>query len=108
VLADRHGVLFPAMTAPAGPPRVMVRAVSDSWERIVNPDQSIGFNDILRGGSHYDVPDVRGVVLQTGKAEGLEISVDGHAVPPIEGGFLARTEILLEPEALLTRTAVRR
>ncbi|MBV9756881.1 MAG: DUF4115 domain-containing protein [Alphaproteobacteria bacterium] len=108
VFADRHGALFPAMIAPAGPPRIVVRTVSDTWVRIVNPDRSIGLEGILRTGSHYDVPDVPGIVLQTGKAQGLEISVDGRAIPPIEGGFLARTEIVLEPDALLAGTAVRR
>ena len=108
VLADRHGKLFPATPEPAGPPRIVITAISDSWFRIINPDHSVRYDDILKAGKRFEVPDVPGMLLQTGKADGLAITVDGRPAPPLPGGLFVQVEATLDPKALLAGTAERK
>jgi cytoskeleton protein RodZ len=52
------------------------------------------------------VPNAPGLTLRTGKAGALEIAVDGKTAPSIGDGFMARRDVLLDPDALLAGTAV--
>jgi hypothetical protein len=108
VLADRSGKLFPATPEPAGPPRIVISAISDSWFRIINPDHSVRYDDVLKTGKRYEVPDIPGMLLQTGKPDGLAVTVDGRQTPPLPGRVLYRAEIALDPQALLDGTALRK
>jgi hypothetical protein len=108
VLADRSGKLFPATPEPTGPPRIVISAISDSWFRIINPDHSVRYDDVLKTGKHYEVPDIPGMLLQTGKPDGLAVTVDGRKAPPLPGRVLYRAEIALDPQALLDGTALRK
>jgi len=111
--ADRAGRLFPATPAHAGPPRIVLTAVAGSayglfpassgtWIRIVDPDQSVRFEGTLQIGESYSVPDIAGLRLQTGKPDGLAVTVDGKSarLPPTNDA--GRLDVVLEPQALLT------
>jgi hypothetical protein len=102
--ADRAGTLFPPTPAPAGPPRILIGALTGSWIRVINPSQALVFDGTLEPGQCYSVPNVPGLVLRAGHASGLIIRVDGHSVPAIEGD---RHDIALDPQALLSGAAVR-
>jgi hypothetical protein len=108
VLADRSGKLFPATPEPAGPPRIVISAISDSWFRIINPDHSVRYDDILKAGKRYEVPDIPGMLLQTGKPDGLAFTVDGHPAPPLPGRMFNQVEAALDPQTLLAGTALRK
>jgi cytoskeleton protein RodZ len=106
VLADRSGKLFPATVAATGPPRIVIHADSGSWIRVRNVDQSDLYEGVLKAGESYGVPNTPGLILRTGNAGALEITVDGKPVPSIGDGLLARRDVRLDTQALLDGTAV--
>ncbi len=71
VFADRHGALFPAPSPRVGEPRILVYALSDTWIRVRDSNQTVLFDDVLKAGSSYPVPNAPGLTSRTGKAEGL-------------------------------------
>ncbi|MBV8131928.1 MAG: helix-turn-helix domain-containing protein [Alphaproteobacteria bacterium] len=87
-----------------GPARIVIRATSDSWIQIRNTDQSLLFTRVLKAGESYRVPDRPGVLMRTGNAGGLEITVDGKPAPSI-GPNGAIRNVLLEPQALISGPA---
>ena len=68
-------------------------------------DQTIVFSRVLKAGETYNVPRA-GLVLRTGNAGALAIVVDGKPAPTIGGIGTMRRNVALDPEALLTGTAV--
>jgi cytoskeleton protein RodZ len=58
---------------------------------------------VLRAGDSYQVPTRKGLILVTGNAGGLEITVDGQSIPPLGPRGAVRRNISLDPETLLTR-----
>jgi cytoskeleton protein RodZ len=56
---------------------------------------------VLKAGESYRVPDRPGVLMRTGNAGGLEITVDGKPAPPI-GPTGAIRNVLLEPQVLMS------
>jgi cytoskeleton protein RodZ len=54
---------------------------------------------VLRAGEIIEIPNRPGIVLTTGKAESLDILVDGQGVDPF-GGPGVRRNIALEPDRL--------
>ena len=87
-----------------GPARIVIRATADSWIQIRNTDQSVLFTRVLKAGESYRVPDRPGVLMRTGNAGGLEITVDGKPAPSI-GPIGAIRNVPLEPQALMPGTA---
>ena len=53
------------------------------------------------------MPNREGLVMLTGNAGGLEISVDGKTVPALGPSGAVRRNILLDPDALIEGRAVR-
>jgi cytoskeleton protein RodZ len=81
--------------------RVVLRAVSDSWIQIRDKSSNLLFTRVLKPGERYNVPNQAGLTLVAGNAGGLDIAVDGTAVPPIgEPGRVARN-VSLDPDRLL-------
>src|SRR5271165_5056824 len=87
-----------------GPARIVIRATADSWIQIRNTDQSVLFTRVLKAGESYRVPDRPGVLMRTGNAGGLEITVDGKPAPSV-GPIGAIRNVPLEPQALMPGTA---
>ena len=81
-------------------PRVVVRAKGESWVQIRdNPGNRVLTDRVLRAGETIEIPNRAGIVLTTGKAENLDILLDGQDVDPF-GGPGVRRNIALEPDRL--------
>lgn len=92
--------------AAAAPKGVAIRALADCWIRVYAPDdQSAVFERVLKKGETYQVPRA-GLLLRTGNAGALAITVDGKAAPAIGRVGALRRNVDLDPQALLAGTAV--
>ena len=87
-------------------PRIVIRAKGESWVQIRdNPGNRVLADRVLRAGDSVEIPNRPGIVLTTGKAENLDILLDGQEVDPF-GGPGVRRNIALEPERLRTPPAL--
>jgi len=73
----------PADAAAAVPGGLVLRAVTDSWIEIRSGTAPPLYSGLLRQGQSYAVPQQQGLTLVTGNAGGLEVLVDGQAMPPL-------------------------
>jgi cytoskeleton protein RodZ len=97
----------PAPVAAAPPPRidpdkprVVIRAKGESWVQIRdNAANRVIADRVLRAGESVEIPNRPGIVLTTGKAENLDILVDGQDVDPF-GGPGVRRNVPLEADRL--------
>jgi cytoskeletal protein RodZ len=94
----------PASTA-GGP--VIITAREDVWVKIYDaagsPSDKIG---IMKAGERFQVPaDRPGLMLWTGKAGALSISVAGRQLPPLGGMVETVRNVSLAPADLLARSA---
>jgi cytoskeleton protein RodZ len=86
-------------------PRIVIRAKGESWVQIRdNPGNRVLTDRVLRAGDSVEIPNRPGIVLTTGKAENLDILLDGQEVDAF-GGPGVRRNIALEPERLRTPPA---
>ena len=84
-----------------GAVRIVLKAKSDSWVEIRDPQSnSLLVARLLRAGDAYDVPDKPGLKLVTGNAGGLLVLVDGEAIPPLGKEGAVRRNITLDPDVL--------
>ena len=96
----------PAAAPPAPPvnpnePRVVIRARGESWIQVRDTRENRNLVDrVLRPGDTFPVPNRDGFVLTTGKAENLELLVDGQATQALAGATGVRRGIALEPDRL--------
>ena len=85
---------------------IAIRALADCWIRVYSSDdQSAVFERVLKKGETYQVPR-SGLLLRTGNAGALAITVDGKAAPAIGRVGTLRRNVELDPQALLAGTAV--
>ncbi|MCZ8140496.1 MAG: DUF4115 domain-containing protein [Acetobacteraceae bacterium] len=86
-------------------PRIVIRAKGESWVQIRdNPGNRVLTDRVLRAGDSVEIPNRPGIVLTTGKAENLDILLDGQEVDAF-GGPGVRRNIVLEPDRLRTPPA---
>ena len=86
--------------------RIVLRATADSWVEIRDEaTNELLLTRVLFKGDSYRVPNRNGLVLLTGNAGGLKISVDGEAVPTLGPMGAVRRNIALEPDRLRARAA---
>jgi cytoskeletal protein RodZ len=79
-----------AQVAAAGKDAVELRAKSDSWIQIRDGEQLL-LTRFLRKGETYRVPERAGLTLMTLNAGGIDVLVNGEAMPPLgEPGTVAR------------------
>lgn len=88
--------------------RVVVRAKADAWVQIQADHEGgeVFLTRILHAGDEYRVPDRNDLFLMTGNAGGLEILVDGNTVEHIGALGVVRRRVLLDPDRLITGTAI--
>jgi cytoskeleton protein RodZ len=86
--------------------RVSIKAVSDCWIQVRGSDDAIVFSKVLKAGETYKVPAKPGLLLRTGNAGALQLSVDGKPVPSIGGIGAMRRNVALDPSELTAGTAV--
>lgn len=92
---------------PNQPGEVVIRATADSWIQIRDARQSVLLTRVLKAGESCRAPDRPGLLMRTGNAGGLEITVDGVAAPPIGRRGMVRRNVALDGHALLAGSAVR-
>ena len=81
-------------------PRIVIRAKGESWVQIRdNAANRVMTDRVLRAGDTIEIPNRPGIVLTTGKAENLDILLDGDQVEAF-GGPGVRRNIALEPDRL--------
>jgi cytoskeleton protein RodZ len=100
----------PAIAIPGVPEgtRVVLRARPGSgdgaWVQVRDPRSGqVVLNRVLRPGEAWPVPVRAGLVLDTGKANELDIILDGQPQPTLEGVVGVRRNIALEPDRLRQR-----
>ncbi|HEY0522131.1 MAG TPA: helix-turn-helix domain-containing protein, partial [Stellaceae bacterium] len=88
-----------------GPVRIVIKANADSWIQVKDgADQSVVAVRTLKQGDTYRVPDRQNLVLRTGNAGGLDLTVDGRPIKPIGAPGKARTVSLDAGKLLGTAT----
>lgn len=86
-----------------GKVRVTIRAVEDSWIEVRDAKGTLWASRVLRRGDLFRAPDVPGMVLNTGNAGGLVVSLDGRDIAPLGAKSQVMRSISLAPEALTAR-----
>jgi len=90
----------------SGESRILLRARVNSWVQIRDDvNNRLLVTRLLRVGDSVRVPDKPGLKLMTGNAGGLDILVDGEAVPPIGPLGAVRRDITLDADILRQGTA---
>lgn len=86
--------------------RVVIGARADSWVQVHDGKQNVLLTRMLRTGDRYLVPDRQDLVMLTGNAGGLIISVDGEPVPRIGSDGAILHNVRLDVELLKAGRAV--
>ena len=86
--------------------RVIIGAQADSWVQVLDSDQNVLLTRMLRPGDRYLVPDRRDLIMLTGNAGGLIISVDGELVPQIGSDGAILHNVRLDADLLKAGRAV--
>jgi cytoskeleton protein RodZ len=99
-----------APPAPVGDgPRVVLRARGESWVQIRDSRANTLVTDrVLRANETLPVPNRDGLVLTTGKAESLDILLDGQVTAVLAGATGVRRGIALDVERLRATDAAAR
>jgi cytoskeletal protein RodZ len=86
--------------------RVVIGATADSWVQVLDDKQNVVLTRLLRAGDRYLVPNRSDLVMLTGNAGGLTISVDGEQVPRIGSDGAILHNVRLDVELLKAGRAV--
>ena len=95
-----------ASAAPSGAHRIVLIARADSWVELRDPSGASVYSRVLRKDERYEVPERQGLVMMTGNAGGVEVLVDGRAVPALGSSGAVKRNIVMDPDRLLAGTAV--
>ncbi len=103
--AASTGASAPRVLGPGDPgSRIVLRATLESWVRVTGPDNELLLEKFLRPGDVYTVPDRFGLLLTTGNAGGIEITVEGRVAPALGPIGAVRRNVVLDSERLLAGT----
>tara|TARA_R110000868_G_scaffold55460_5_gene172517 strand:+ start:17294 stop:18682 length:1389 start_codon:yes stop_codon:yes gene_type:complete len=91
----------PAPDSVAGGVRIVVRATADSYVAVRTGDNEPLFSQLMRPGDSYEVPSGADLVLETGNAGGLQITIGDKRAPPLGPVGQIRRNIPLDAEKLL-------
>lgn len=76
--------------------QVTLRASAPAWVRIEGPDSRIVVDKVLQPGEELQAPANQGLVMQTGNAGALEITVDGKTIGRLGPEGAVRRQIALD------------
>lgn len=93
----------PADAGQAG--KIVVRARLESWIQVTNDKKEVVFSRVLRSGETYTVPEEKGLLLTTGNAGGIEISVNGKKLKSLGTVGLVKRDIPLDAKKLVDGSA---
>lgn len=104
-----------AATPPAASPsaesnagRILLRAREENWVQVRDGANAPLMTRVLKPGDTLKVPDRTGLTLMTGNAGGLDILVDGEAVPSLGASGQVRRNVALDADKLKAGTAIGR
>jgi cytoskeleton protein RodZ len=83
-----------------GRPRVLVRALNDSWIQLTDASGGRMVSHILRKGEDFAVPDRPGVRLTVGNTGTVRLVVNGKVLPALGPDGTVRRDIALDPDKL--------
>ncbi len=81
--------------------RIVLTALAESWVQIRDAQENVVLTRMLQPGDTFRVPNRDDLTLLTGNAGGLEITVDGAAIPPLGPSGAVRRDIALTPVHLI-------
>lgn len=81
--------------------KVIVRVTADSWVEVRSGDEDPMLSKVLHAGEIYEVPPLPGLKLATGNAGGIQIVVNGRALPLLGPMGAVRRDVALDAESLL-------
>ena len=87
--------------------KIVVRARLESWIQVTNEKKEVLFSRVLRSGETYTVPEEKGLMLTTGNAGGIEISVNGKKLKSLGTVGLVKRDIPLDAKKLRDGTALK-
>jgi cytoskeleton protein RodZ len=85
----------------AGGVRIVVRATADSYVAVRTGENEPLFSQLMRRGDSYEVPSGADLVLETGNAGGLQITIGGKRAPSLGPIGEIRRNIPLDAEKLM-------
>ncbi len=85
--------------------RVVLRANTDTWVEVGAAEAAPVLSRLMRQGETFTVPAQPGLMMATGNAGGIEILVDGKAVPQLGPVGVIRRNVALDAESLLKGVA---
>jgi cytoskeleton protein RodZ len=83
-----------------GNERIALEANSDAWIEVRGAKGELIFSRVLRKGDRYRVAPQPGMILGTGNAGAINVTVDGHSAPSLGSMGSVRKGIPLDPEKL--------
>lgn len=83
--------------------RIVIAAKTDIWIQIRDRNQNDLFTRMLRAGDSYRVPNRPDLLLLTGNAGGLKLTVDGNTIASLGSDGAVRRDIALNADDLLAR-----
>jgi hypothetical protein len=89
-----------ATSAAASPGQIVLQAKADTWVEVRNRQGGTLIGRVLHAGESWAVPPVEGLSLNVGNAGGLEILVDGSAIPALGPSGVVRRNIPLDAALL--------
>jgi cytoskeleton protein RodZ len=93
-----------ATTVPANGGQVTLTATQPVWLRVYDADGKRLFEKEMAAGERYDVPrDAKGPMINVGRPESLQVSVNGSNVPPLGPAGRAIKDVPIGAEALMAR-----
>jgi len=98
----------PSATTDAGAGRILLRAREENWVQVRDGANAPLMTRVLKPGDVLKVPDRNGLTLMTGNAGGLDILVDGEAVPSLGAPGQVRRNVALDADKLKAGTAIGR
>ncbi|MET4896207.1 helix-turn-helix domain-containing protein [Sphingomonadaceae bacterium jetA1] len=106
-LADGAPTPAPAPTPSAAPVtggKVVLTAKGDVWLRVYDADNKTLKMGTLKPGEQYEVPaDAKGPMVNVGRPDKLEITLNGAAVPPLGDGSRAIKDVHIDGTAIAAR-----
>ena len=81
--------------------RIVVRTTADSYVAVRTSNNEPLFSQLMRPGDSYEVPSGIDLMLETGNAGGLQITVGGKRLPPLGPTGQVRRNIPLDAEWFL-------
>ncbi len=88
--------------------RIVLLATQDAWVQVRDGTGALRLTRVLRAGDSYRVPNEENLTLLTGNAGGLIIEVDGIKLAPLGPMGAVRRNVSLDPDKLLSGTALAR